>query len=290
MPAISPDRVPPTCSFCVDSKADHYCRLQQADYYICRRCGLIFQHPLPTRDSMVEWADDAYASGAYRDYVEARPMKIRHFEDRMADLGERVTPGRLLDIGCSCGYFMEVAAARGFEVHGVEFTPGAIAAASVAMRPRIFKGVLETMPDNGVFDVVSAFDLIEHVPDPGGFLKRCHGLLRPGGTVVISTPDTGHVLRFLMRSRWPMLQPMQHLFLFSRQAMERALAEAGFEDIHVDTAFKTLSVEYLINQIKPLNPLLSQGLDTVTRVMPASVLRKFRQVNIGEMLAVARRS
>jgi 2-polyprenyl-3-methyl-5-hydroxy-6-metoxy-1,4-benzoquinol methylase len=283
-------QAPPTCAVCVDSIADHYCRKEEADYYICRQCGLIFQHPLPTRSSMVEWADDAYASGAYRDYVEARPMKIRHFQDRLADLGARIKPGRLLDVGCSCGYFMEVAKSRGFDVQGVEFTPGAIAAASADMRPRIFQGVLETMPENGLFDVVSAFDLIEHVPDPRGFLRRCGGLLGAGGTLVISTPDTGHVLRFLMQSRWPMLQPMQHLFLFSRQAIERALAAEGFHDIHVDTAYKTLSLEYLINQIKPLNPLLSHVLDTVTRAMPPSILRKYRRINIGEILAVARRS
>ena len=190
---------------------------------------------------MVEWADDEYASGAYRDYVDARPMKIRHFEDRLADVGARLRPGRLLDVGCSCGYFMEVAASRGFDVQGVEFSRGAIAAASPEIRPRIFEGTLESMPDNGLFDVVSAFDLIEHVPDPRRFLRRCAGLLKPGGTLVISTPDTGHFLRFLMRSRWPMLQPMQHLFLFSRQALERALRAEGFEDINVDTAYKTLS-------------------------------------------------
>ena len=239
---------------------------------------------------MVEWADDAYASGAYRDYVEARPMKIRHFEDRLADVGARLKPGRLLDVGCSCGYFMEVAASRGFDVQGVEFTRGAIAAASADMRPRIFQGVLESMPDNGLFDVVSAFDLIEHVPDPRRFLKRCSGLLKAGGTLIISTPDTGHVLRYVMQSRWPMLQPMQHLFLFSRQALERALAAEGFEDIHVGTAYKTLSLEYLINQIRPLNPVLSRALDAVSRAMPASVLRKYRRINIGEILAVARRS
>ena len=87
-----------------------------------------------------------------------------------------------------------------------------------------------------------------------------------------------------------MLQPMQHLFLFSRQALERALTAEGFEDIHVDTAYKTLSLEYLINQIKPLNPVLSFALDTASRALPAAMLQKYRRINIGEILAVARRS
>ncbi len=74
-------------------------------------------------------------------------MKIRHFEDRLGDIGDRVKPGRLLDVGCSCGYFLEVAASRGFDVHGVEFSKSAIAAARPDVRDRIFQGTLENMPD-----------------------------------------------------------------------------------------------------------------------------------------------
>ena len=121
-----PAPVKPTCVIC-GNRADDYCTKDSASYLICRGCGLIFQHPLPTRESMVAWADTEYASGAYRDYVESRPMKIRHFEDRLNDLGDTVKPGRLLDVGCSCGYFLEVAAGRGFDVYGVEFSSNAIA-------------------------------------------------------------------------------------------------------------------------------------------------------------------
>jgi 2-polyprenyl-3-methyl-5-hydroxy-6-metoxy-1,4-benzoquinol methylase len=269
---------------------DYYCDKDKARYQICRDCGLVFQHPLPSRNSMVAWADREYASGAYRDYVESRPMKIRHFEDRLAALGDRVKPGRLLDVGCSCGYFLEVAASRGFDVRGVEFSSNAIAAARPDIRSRIFEGSLETLPDDGVFDVVSAFDIIEHVPDPRAFLRACARRLKPGGLLLISTPDTGHALRYFMRSRWPVLQPMQHLFLFSRRALSQALQAEGFDRVEVRTCYKTLSAEYLIQQIKSLNPMLSAMLDTLSKAVPASALRRYRRFNIGEMLAVGRRA
>jgi 2-polyprenyl-3-methyl-5-hydroxy-6-metoxy-1,4-benzoquinol methylase len=278
----------PICVIC-GRQADDFCALDDAQYRICGGCGLVFQHPLPTRGAMVAWADNEYASGAYRDYVQSRPMKIRHFEDRLADVGPGVRPGRLLDVGCSCGYFMEVAAAHGFDVHGVEFSQNAIAVARPDIRARIFEGSLENLPDTGPFDVVSAFDLIEHVPDPRAFLRNCAKRLRPGGMLLVSTPDTGHFLRYVMRSRWPMLQPMQHLHLFSRQAMAQALRSEGFDDVRVETAYKTLSMEYLINQIRSLNPVLSKMLGTMSRAAPQSVLQRYRRVNIGEILAVARR-
>ena len=118
-------------------------------------------------------------------------MKIRHFEDRLATIGDRVRPGRLLDIGCSCGYFMEVAASRGFDVQGVEFSRSAIAAANPGIRSRIFEGTLENLPVDGLFDVVSAFDLIEHVHDPAGAsFVAAPALLKPGGT--LRDQHTGH--------------------------------------------------------------------------------------------------
>lgn len=278
----------PACIIC-GSQTQPYCRKDDAHYRLCNTCGLIFQHPIPSRSAMVAYADEAYASGVYRDYVESRPMKIRHFEDRLKDFFDRLKPGRLLDVGCSCGYFMEVAASHGFDVHGVEFSPNAIAAARLDIRARIVEGSLETLPDTGLFDVVSAFDIIEHVPNPRVFLRDCARRLKPGGALLISTPDTEHYLRHVMGRRWPMLQPMQHLHLFSRQSLGRALRAEGFDQADVDTAYKTISIEYLINQIRPLNPILSRALGGLTRVVPGSLLRKYRRINIGEIWSIARR-
>jgi 2-polyprenyl-3-methyl-5-hydroxy-6-metoxy-1,4-benzoquinol methylase len=278
------------CPICKTTDVRFYCRKDSADYHDCATCGLIYQSPIPTRASMVAYADAEYEAGAYREYVAARTMKIRHFEDRMGQLQSRVARGRLLDVGCSCGYFMEVAAAQGFEVRGVEFSRSAIAAASPHIRERIVHGSLEDLPADERFDLISAFDLIEHVPDPAAFLAQCRQRLAPDGMVVLSTPDTDHFLRPLMRSRWPMLQPMQHLHLFSARALKQTLEAAGFTDVAVGTAYKTLSFEYLFDQISTLNPLLSSTLGAFGRLVPSSVLKKYRRINIGEILATARRA
>lgn len=287
-PAI--DDGPPQCPVCLTGTVRPYCRKQQARYFLCRGCGLIFQHPPPTSLAMRAWADAEYTAGAYHDYVAARPMKIRHFEDRLRDISGVVKPGRLLDVGCSCGFFLEVAASKGFDVRGVEFSRSAIEASSPGIRPRIFEGTLDTMPADGLFDVASAFDLIEHVTDPRAFFRRCRALLKPGGTLVLSTPDTGHALRFLMGCRWPMLQPMQHLSLFSRRSLELALRAEGFTTVMLEACYKTLSIDYLIDQIKPLNPLLARSLNTLARAVPRSVLGKHRRINIGEILSVSHRA
>jgi SAM-dependent methyltransferase len=265
------------------------CRKDGAGYHLCPDCRAIFQHPPPQPDAMVSYADTEYEKGGlYRKYVEAREMKLEHFRRRLERLLPRVSRGRLLDIGCSCGYFMEVAAASGFEVEGLEFSRAAIAAADPAIRPHILCSNVDEFESSRTYDLVTAFDLIEHVPQPKGFLRKVRHLLVPGGWLAMTTPDAGHALRFVMGSSWPMLQPMQHLTIFSRRAMRLALEEAGFSEIAFEPATKTISYEYLTDQLLVLTPALHKGMLMAGRLLPARTRGKYRHVNIGEFMVLAR--
>jgi 2-polyprenyl-3-methyl-5-hydroxy-6-metoxy-1,4-benzoquinol methylase len=283
--------VPSVCKICGSTNIRLLSTKERAHYYLCRDCALIFQHPPPQPNAMQAYADEQYTSGLYRDYVEARSMKLAHFRRRLQSLQPLSPAGRLLDIGCSCGYFLEVAAESGYDVHGIEFSPGAIAAAHSSIRPRIMRGRLEDLPADqaGSFDVVSAFDLIEHIDEPQPFLRKVSRLLKSGGHVLISTPDSEHFLRFVMGARWPMLQPMQHLSIFSRRSLRLALEQSGFTNIRIGVAYKTLSASYLVDQIRTLNPLLSNTLRACLKILPSSAVNSYRQVNIGEIFAVATR-
>jgi 2-polyprenyl-3-methyl-5-hydroxy-6-metoxy-1,4-benzoquinol methylase len=282
---------PSACKICGSSNLRAMCTKESAHYYLCRDCALILQYPPPDGSAMQAYADEQYASGLYRDYVEARPMKLIHFRRRLESLQPLLRPGRLLDIGCSCGYFLEIAAEHGYDVHGVEFSSTAISAAADSVRARILQGTLEDMPrdQKGSFDVVSAFDLIEHIDQPGPFLDAVAEFLRPGGKVVICTPDSEHFLRYVMGSRWPMLQPMQHLSIFSRRSLQTALEKSGFTEVRLGTAYKTLSAAYLVDQIRTLNPILSKAMRACLGIFPTSFVTSYRQVNIGEIFAVATR-
>jgi SAM-dependent methyltransferase len=277
------------CTICAKDETHKFCSKETADYYICRNCSALFQHPAPDADTMVSYVDTEYEGGLYRQYVEAREMKLDHFRSRLERLLPHVKKGRLLDVGCACGYFLEVAAECGYEVQGLEFSKAAIAAASPAMRPKIIPASIDTLSSGERYDLITAFDLIEHLQQPKALLRKAHDLLNIGGNVVIATPDAEHVLRSVMRSRWPMLQPMQHLTIFSRRAMRIALEEAGFTEIRFEPAFKTLTYEYLVGQLKTLTPLLYTGFRLLGRVLPVRTMRKYRRVNIGEFMAIATR-
>ena len=281
--------LPLRCKICGSPQVSLYCYKQTATYYTCRGCGLIFQFPRPSEEAMIAYVNAAYKNGNYSEYVGAREMKLDHFEWRMKEMRPYLKRGRLLDVGCSCGFFLQVAEKEGFDVHGLEFSSSAIAAADPALRPRIRELTVDrlALEQPECYDVVTAFDLIEHLDQPNDFLRSARRLLSPGGTLAVSTPDAGHFLRYFMRSKWPMLQPMQHLTIFSDKSLRLVLEMTGFELVMLDRAHKTVSFAYLVNQIRELNPVLSTTLQKVGRLVPQSTMNKYRHINIGELLVIA---
>jgi len=206
--------------------ARFYCHLPPADYYICDM-GVIFQERPPSSCEMAEYADAEYESGLYREYVGAAPLKYETFRRRMGLIAKYVTGGRLLDVGCSSGFFIEIALEHGFDAYGVEFSKQAIGMAKREIRERITHGDVNLVGERGgeKFDLIVAFDIIEHTQDPIKVLQDMRKILSPEGWLVLTTPNTDHFLRYLMGSRWPMLEPLQHTFLFSKRAMRRVLEQ-----------------------------------------------------------------
>jgi 2-polyprenyl-3-methyl-5-hydroxy-6-metoxy-1,4-benzoquinol methylase len=275
-----------------DERARFYCRKPPVDYYITEHSGLIFVKDPPPVNAMAAYANEEYSTGLYKDYARASGLKHCTFERRIQLIhGLGISGGRLLDVGCACGFFLETALAHGFDATGVEFSSEAIALARSDIRTRIVQGDVNALAlkDAKEFDVIVAFDIIEHTRDPLKFLQELRDLLRPGGWIVLSTPDTGHFLRHIMGSRWPMLQPLQHTFLFSRQAMQSVLRRSGYSNIRVGNATKTLSADYLVEQIREHNPLLHRLYRVVSPFLPVRLRRKGWQINIGEMLVFAQR-
>ena len=279
----------PPCPVCA-TQALFYCRRQQARYFLCRACGTIFQDPMPTIEAMRAYVDEEYAVGAYEAYVRARKIKLLTFAERAARIRRHAGSGRLLDVGASCGYFVEAALEAGFDAHGLELSPVAVAAAPEVVRDRLAVGDVNRLRHDGVepYDVVTAFDILEHTFDPMQFLADLRSVSRDGGLLVITTPDTGHVLRYAMGRSWPMLQPSQHTVLFSRKSLRMALSKAGYTDIVLTAARKVLTPDYLAEQVGVHNPLLARAYATVAPAVP-KVLRDMPiGVNIGETMAFAR--
>jgi cyclopropane fatty-acyl-phospholipid synthase-like methyltransferase len=240
---------------------------------------------------MNRYADQEYSSGAYKKYAESRDLKIATARPRLAAIKSLATGRRLLDVGCGTGFFLELAAAEGFVAYGIEFSNVAISLARDDIRANIICGDVNSLLKQGTdkFDVVTAFDIIEHVQHPVQFLEDIREVLVPGGLLVLSTPDTEHFLRYLMRSKWPMLQPMQHTVLFSRRSIAALLECCRFVEVKVEPTHKNLTLDYLGDQFIETNPNVHRFCRYLRCFLPSALRSRAFRINIGEFVAYARR-
>ena len=139
-------------------------------------------------------------------------------------------PGqRLLDVGCGNGEYLKNMRRAGWTVTGVEPNEESVRMGRSRFGLEIHHGVLEdvSLPDR-TFDVITMQHAVEHLPDPVRTLRTAYRLLRPGGRLVVVTPNINSLARRIFARHWFSWDPPRHLFLFSNRTLRRALTEAGF--------------------------------------------------------------
>lgn len=258
-------------------------------YCECADCGHICVDPLPAMEQQAEFYRRQYDEGQYRSYLDARPLKLRTFERRLqAIVSVLPRTEKVLDLGCASGAFVEVARGRGIEAWGAEAVEAAVEAAPDAVRPFLFVKDVERESVEGLYDLVTFFDVIEHMRDPRLFIERVRRMLLPWGAIALTCPDRGHYLRTLMGSRWPHYQPFQHFHLFGRTDLRRFLEVAGFDVVAEGPVGKVLTYDYLSQQLQANNPLLSHLLRSAGRIAPVSLRNAPLEIRIGEMMMIAK--
>ena len=201
------------------------------------------------------------------------------------------TGGALLDVGASYGHFLHAAGAA-YRAVGVELNPTAVDWGRRKFHVQNFVGSLYTLPADveSPFDVITAWDVIEHLDDPRRALAVLRGYLKPGGWLFLSTPDAGALTARLMGSAWYYQDPVQHVNLFSRANLLRLLREAGFTTEGTRTFGRRYRLRYVVNRLDYLareHPL--RQLVRPLHLLPERVLRSSVSIKFGDVVGVAAR-
>lgn len=150
--------------------------------------------------------------------------------ERIARRIEAKTSGRrLLDVGCGGGIFLSTMRARGWDVAGIEPNEQLAAALRTQLQLDVHAGRVEEAPERWApFDVVTLFDMLEHVPEPRTALAKAWTLLKPGGMLVILTPNMGSLEYRVFGKYWYGFQAPDHLWLFTRHSLTQLVTDVGF--------------------------------------------------------------
>lgn len=160
-----------------------------------------------------------------------------------------VPGGELLDVGCGGGAFLVRMRALGWRVVGVEPDARAIAMATSMYRLDVRRGTLEEQrfPADR-FDAVTASHVIEHVHDPVALLRECGRVLKPGGRIVLVTPNSESLGHQRLRASWIGLQPPRHLYLFSCSTLRQAAERAGLSVLGVRSSPRNAEFAWLLGR------------------------------------------
>jgi SAM-dependent methyltransferase len=203
-------------------------------FVACQECGLIYLDPRPTQAELPEYYPQDYeayylAGGTPHSIEQWHKLRALNMQ---LNFVQKIAPGRgrLLDVGCATGNFMRKARDSGWEVAGVELIEPAAQTARTYYGLDVSSGSVETadLPE-AHFDVVTLWDVLEHLPSPQLALKRIHQLLKPEGMVVFSIPNLASFDRYLFGKQWIGWDAPRHFHMFSEVTVRRLFEQTGFD-------------------------------------------------------------
>jgi 2-polyprenyl-3-methyl-5-hydroxy-6-metoxy-1,4-benzoquinol methylase len=189
----------------------------------CGQCSFCFIARIPSAQELEEF----YADYHYQDPYQS-PLTVQSYH-RLLDTFEKYrSTNRLLDVGCGLGWFLLEARKRGWEVHGTEYAPAVVdklRQQGITMHEGPLEG--DSFQADG-FDVITSFEVLEHINNPREEVAHIHRMLRTSGLFYCTTPNFNSLLRHYLRADFNVIHYPEHLTYFTRSTLRKLLRTHGF--------------------------------------------------------------
>ena len=272
-----------SCPICVATGSEPLYRLPAGPLVRCTGCGTVRRLNLVDGEAAGQlYDDDAYLEAPYFDALKVGAPRDQQpylvYTRVLERLAAMQAKGRLLDVGCSYGAFLELAAEAGWEPVGVELSGKGCGYARRHRDLDVFHGTLEAASfPSGSVQAVTLWDVIEHLARPLETAREAHRILAPGGTLMLFTINQRSLISrvgdFLFRAsarQWQrplvLLYDIHHNYFFDPRTITELLERAGFRAVEIDW----MDADIDRWQNVPIPPLLAFGsriLDRVARVI-----------------------
>ncbi|MBI5847142.1 MAG: class I SAM-dependent methyltransferase [Nitrospirae bacterium] len=279
------------CLLCGSVNLQRLFPVEKFNLLQCRVCELQFLDPLPDKKSLDLLYENYYSNwGIDRLAEEVSFMKKRTFRNYLGRLPLQTVRGAFLDVGCATGEMLALAREMGYDVYGVEVSPQGI---QLCRQLYGENKIMGKSLDHGdfpadFFDVITLSDVLEHMPDPPGFIDMIEKMLKPLGLLMIVTPDTLSWTNRIMGRYWPHYK-VEHLCYFNRYNLSK-MCLSRFRPLVVDRAYKTLTLNYISSIIHGYHR--NRAVRAVVRLiqcLPKSWRSHPFNLNIGEMFMLLER-
>lgn len=207
----------------------------------CSSCNFVFMEKIPTAEEL----DLHYGKYVYYREGYFSPLTKKIYSDLLDKFEKYRKTGKLLDVGCGRGWFLLEAKKRGWEVYGTEYSSTALEICKQqGLDVRNGKLLNNSFPENE-FDVITSFEVIEHINNPLEEVQNINKFLRKGGLFYFTTPNFNCILRYYLGSSYDIIGYPEHLSYYTRNTISYLLKNNGFKKNKIEitgisiTRFKT---------------------------------------------------
>lgn len=193
----------------------------------CKNCSMVFMERIPTEQEL----NTFYSAYSYNNEISLSPLTIHSYNRLLDEFESYRQNNRILDVGCGRGFFLEEARKRGWEVYGTEYSRRALelleSKGITTCEGRINESTFAGIP----FDIITSFEVIEHINTPNEDLPQIHQKLRPGGLLYITTPNYNSLMRRLLKAKYNIIEYPEHLSYYTRNTLNKTVCRHGFKNI-----------------------------------------------------------
>ena len=253
----------------------------------CDDCSLVYLNPRTNHSVLIK----SYSQAVDPTFVKQDHKRIQCFDKELRQIIKQfgIVPDRskrILDIGCAGGAFLKAARDIGFNVTGVEPSHWMCEYGKKKYGLDIRQGqLMELGFEPASFDIISLWDVIEHLSTPGNVLKHASTLLKDDGLLVINYPDYGSLAARLLGSKWPFLLSV-HLLYYDRNTIKRQLEQCNFKVEQIKPYWQVLELGYVLHRASNYFKIF-KIMETVTKVF--GIYSLSIKYNMGQTRVIARK-
>ncbi len=234
------------CPLCGESTERFMWNKKGARYVRCINCSLVYENPRLAKEELRQfYSDESYYFSKARDidpsgytdyFSQCTPVIINEYFHILQQHSRQTNDLHFLDIGCGPGKVLKVAKDHGWRAVGLEISHWS---AEMGKKEglEILEGTIQdaAFPDEE-FDIISMFDVLEHLPSPKDYVREIYRILKPGGVVVAETPNIeGFFASHWYKEQSELVKPHAHICLYSPETVKRLFRSAPFSKITIKT-------------------------------------------------------
>lgn len=269
-------------------------------YLRCPECQHVATLPYPTRQEIEEHYHKGFQEENYGEvmqhqqvYQSAMKALADKIEKKIKFQGKSIQGISVLDIGCFTGEFLVEMRNKGARVYGVELQESAAKIAGKKLGDNIVSADIlysNLIFSEDQFDIVTLFGVIEHITDPRRLLERVNNFLKPGGLLMIQTPNSHSLLARIFGKLWPPYTSVEHIHLFSHSSIKRLLTNYNYQNIVFSPHVKKLTPSYVYGMLRTFGPRLRSIMTPFYQMLPKFIKNAYLPFYIGEMIVFAEKN